>query len=189
MFSTLSWTEIIILEWCSLSSANALNLVQSKTLLFGKKLTKDKILDQLKLKAFEYNHSSTYVYVYINRLNLSSEGWKTDHQYFSHFQQCFQKAFFSSPEHNMLRMSYCDRSLSGSVCLSVCPSVNNYLKNLLLWNRPTDFNETSQKWSLGDALSEILQRYEFHKELWLPWQPKEKKLSQTVRARTKIFGM
>ena len=36
---------------------------------------------------------------------------------------------------------------------SVRPSVNNYLKNLL-WNQPTDFNETSQKWSLGDALSE-----------------------------------
>ena len=36
----------------------------------------------------------------------------------------------------------------------VCPSVNNYLKNLLLWNRPTDFNETSQKWSLDDALLE-----------------------------------
>ena len=41
-----------------------------------------------------------------------------------------------------------------SVCLAVRPSVNNYLENLLLWNRPTDFNETSQKWSLGDALSE-----------------------------------
>ena len=55
---------------------------------------------------------------------------------------------FSSPEHNVLRMSYWDRSLS------VRPSVNNYLKNLLLWNRTTDFNEASQKWSLGDALSE-----------------------------------
>ena len=64
---------------------------------------------------------------------------------------------FSSPEHNMLRMSYCDRSMTGirlSVRVSGCLSVNNYLKNLLLWNRSTDFNETSQKWSLGDALSE-----------------------------------
>ena len=41
---------------------------------------------------------------------------------------------------------------------SVCPSMNNYLKNLL-WNRLTDFNETSEKWSLGDALSKI----------WFPW--------------------
>ena len=63
-----------------------------------------------------------------------------------------QFLLFSSPEHIVLRMSYCDRSLSG-VRPSVCPSVNNYLKILLLWNRPTDFSETSQKWSLGDALS------------------------------------
>ena len=41
-----------------------------------------------------------------------------------------------------------------SVRLCVRPSVDNYLKNLLLWNRPTHFNETLQKWSLGDALSE-----------------------------------
>ena len=34
---------------------------------------------------------------------------------------------FSSPEHIVLRVSYCDRSLSG-----VRPSVNNYLKILLL---------------------------------------------------------
>ena len=60
---------------------------------------------------------------------------------------------FSSPEHNVLRVSYCDRSMSG-VRVSGRQSVNNYLKNLLLWNRPTGFNETSQKWSLGDALSE-----------------------------------
>ena len=39
--------------------------------------------------------------------------------------------FFSSAEHNMLRMSYCDQSLSG-VRPTVRPSVNNYLKNLLL---------------------------------------------------------
>ena len=41
-----------------------------------------------------------------------------------------------------------------SVRPCVCPSMNNNLKNLLLWNLPTDLNETSQKWSLGDALSE-----------------------------------
>ena len=61
---------------------------------------------------------------------------------------------FSSPEHNMLRMSYCDRSMSG-----VHPSVNNYLKNLLLGNRLTDFNETSQKLYLVDALTEYFKEY------------------------------
>ena len=39
--------------------------------------------------------------------------------------------FFSSPEHNMLRVSYYDRSMSG-IRPCVCPSVNNYLKNLPL---------------------------------------------------------
>ena len=37
-----------------------------------------------------------------------------------------------------------------------------------------------------------LQRFEFHVEPWLPWQPKEKTLkilSQTIRARAFIFGM
>ena len=48
------------------------------------------------------------------------------------FPQYFQKLYvFSSPEHNVLRMSYCDRSLSG-VHVSVRPSMNSYLKNLLL---------------------------------------------------------
>ena len=59
------------------------------------------------------------------------------------------------PRRGLLRVSYCDRSMLG-VRPSVCPSVNNYLKNLLLWNQPTDFNETSQKWSLRGALSEYL---------------------------------
>ena len=42
------------------------------------------------------------------------------------------KLFISSPEHNMLKVSYCDRSMSGirSFPLYVRPSVNNYLKNL-----------------------------------------------------------
>ena len=32
----------------------------------------------------------------------------------------FQQCFFSSPEHNMLKVSYCDRSISG-VCVSLRP--------------------------------------------------------------------
>ena len=39
MFSTLSKTEIIIVATFNMSSANALNLAQSKTLSFGKDLT------------------------------------------------------------------------------------------------------------------------------------------------------
>ena len=41
----------------------------------------------------------------------------------------------SSPEHNVLRVNFCDRSLSGvrpSGRVSIRPSVNNYFKNLLI---------------------------------------------------------
>ena len=34
---------------------------------------------------------------------------------------------FSSPEHNVLRMSFCDGSMSGVIRLSVCPSVREQL--------------------------------------------------------------
>ena len=72
---------------------------------------------------------------------------------------------FSSPEHSVLRVSYCDRSVSG-----IRLSVNNYWKNLLLWNRPWNFTEMI----LGWFTFRILQRFEFREELWLPWQQKEK---------------
>ena len=54
MFSTLSTTEIIIFVTFNLSSANAFNLVWSKTLSCGKELTlyqTTKFLDLTKLKA------------------------------------------------------------------------------------------------------------------------------------------
>ena len=38
----------------------------------------------------------------------------------------FPQCFFSSPEHIVLRVSYCDRSLSG-VRTSLCPSVREQL--------------------------------------------------------------
>ena len=66
----------------------------------------------------------------------------------SHFQ-------FRSPEYVVLRVSYCDWSLY--VHQSVHPSVNKYLKILLFWIRQTDFNENSQKLSLGDAFSEYFE--------------------------------
>ena len=108
--------------------------------------------------------------------------------------------FFSSPEHIVLRVSYCDRSLSGvrpSVCpsvrLSVRPSVNNYLKILLLWNCPTDFSETSQKWSLGDALSKHFKDLNSMENSGCHGNREKKTLkiflSQTVRARALIFCM
>ena len=65
----------------------------------------------------------------------------------------------SSPEHNVLRGSYCDRSSSGvrpsvraSVHPSVRPSVNNFFKNLLLQNQTANLDKTWQECSLGEAV-------------------------------------
>ena len=57
--------------------------------------------------------------------------------------------------------------------------------NRFQWN----FTEMILRW----CTFKILQKFEFHGELWLPWQPREKTLkiflSQTVRARALIFCM
>ena len=61
---------------------------------------------------------------------------------------------FSSPEHNVLRGSYCDRS--SSVRPSICPSVNNFFKNVLLQNQKANLDKTWQECSLGEALQKLL---------------------------------
>ena len=73
---------------------------------------------------------------------------------------------FSSPEHNVLRESYCDRSSSGvrpSVHLSVRPSVNNFFKNLLLQNQKANLDKTWQECSLGEALQKLLKEFNSNK--------------------------
>ena len=62
---------------------------------------------------------------------------------------------FSSPEHEVLKVRYCDRSLS-VVRLS---GVNFCFKRLLLQNCWTDFEILSQKCSLGDSLPKLLKRF------------------------------
>ena len=69
-----------------------------------------------------------------------------------------QFSLFSSPEHNVLRGSYCDRS--SSVRPSVRLSVNNFFKNLLLQNQKANLDKTWQECSLGEALQKLLK--EFH---------------------------
>ena len=69
---------------------------------------------------------------------------------------------FSSPEHNMLRGSYCDRSSSG-VRPSICPSVNNFFKNLLLQNQKANLDKTWQECSLGEALQKLLKEFNSNK--------------------------
>ena len=104
---------------------------------------------------------------------------------------------FSSPEHNVLRMSYCDRSLSG-VRPSVCPSARLPVREQLLKKSSPLKLANRFQWNftemiLGWCTFRKFQRFKFHEELWLPWQPKEKTLkiflSKTVRARAFIFGM
>ena len=69
---------------------------------------------------------------------------------------------FSSPEHNVLRGSYCDRSSSG-VRPSVRPSVNNFFKNLLLQNQKANLDKTWQECSLGEALQKLLKEFNSNK--------------------------
>ena len=69
---------------------------------------------------------------------------------------------FSSPEHNVLRGSYCDRSSSG-VHPSVGPFVNNFFKNLLLQNQKANLDKTWQECFLGEALQKLLKEFNSNK--------------------------
>ena len=62
--------------------------------------------------------------------------------------------FFSSPEHEVLMVSYCDQSLSVVRALSTfC------FKQLLLPNGYTDFKIILQDGSLGDPLPKLLKPF------------------------------
>ena len=63
-------------------------------------------------------------------------------------------SLFSSPEHEVLMMSYCDQSLSVVRALSTfC------FKRLLLQNGLTDFEIILQEGSLGDPLPKLLKPF------------------------------
>ena len=57
--------------------------------------------------------------------------------------------FFSSPEHNVLIVSFCDRPMS---------VVHNFFKHLLLLNHWANLAETWQGCSLGEALPKLFKR-------------------------------
>ena len=65
---------------------------------------------------------------------------------------------FSSPEHEVL--SELLWSFNVRRPLSVRASVNNFFKQHLLWNRLLDFDQTSQKWSLGGPLSKLFKLFQ-----------------------------
>ena len=68
--------------------------------------------------------------------------------------------FFSSPEHFVLKVSFCDGPLSVVYCLCVRVCVNNFIKQHLLWNHLLDFDQTSQEWSLGGPLSKLFKPFQ-----------------------------
>ena len=63
---------------------------------------------------------------------------------------------FSSPEHKVLMVSFCDRPMSG-VCSASCV-VHNFFKHLLLLNHSANLDETWQGCSFGDALPKLFKR-------------------------------
>ena len=69
---------------------------------------------------------------------------------------------FSSPEHN----SSGGAIVTGhrpSVRPSICPSVNNFFKNLLLQNPKANLDKTWQECSLGEALQKLLKEFNSNK--------------------------
>ena len=78
-----------------------------------------------------------------------------------------RKILFSSPEHKVIRVSYCDRSLSvvrraSSVVRRASSVVRKLflLKHLLLWNRLLDFDQTSQEWCLCGPLPKFFKLFQ-----------------------------
>ena len=72
-------------------------------------------------------------------------------------------------------------------------SVSNLQNQLLLKYQQQDIDETSQELSSHGPLLNLLLKFQFHAELWLPWQLKGKTLkiilSQTVTPRAQTLGM
>ena len=105
-----------------------------------------------------------YMYIHVDLLKLKT------YKLFENSDADLSWLLFSTPEHNVLRGSYCDRSSSGvrpSVRLSVRPSVrlsvNNFFKNLLLQNQKANLDKTWQECSLGEALQKLLTEFNSNK--------------------------
>ena len=66
------------------------------------------------------------------------------------------KAIFSSPEHKVLMVNFCDRPMCG-VRRPSCV-FHNFFKHLLLLNHWANLDETWQGCSLGEALPKLFKR-------------------------------
>ena len=69
---------------------------------------------------------------------------------------CCPGVLFSSPEHELLMVSFCDRSMS--VVRRASSVVHNFFKHLLLLNHWANLDETWQGCSLGEALPKLFKR-------------------------------
>ena len=104
---------------------------------------------------------------------------------------------FSSPEHKVLMVSFCDRPMSGirNVRHPSCV-VHNFFKYLLLLNHQANLDETWQGYSLGEALPTLFKRLNSNHNSGCHGNQKEKIakslkifFSETRRHRALIFGM
>ena len=102
---------------------------------------------------------------------------------------------FSSPEHKVLMVSFCDRPMSGVRRAS--SGVHNFFKHLLLLNHWANLDETWQGCSMGEALPKLFKRLNSTPNSGCHGNQKEKKLekslkiffSESRRHRALIFSM
>ena len=94
-------------------------------------------------------------------------------------------ALFSSPEHKVLMVNFCDRPMS---------VVHNFFKHLLLLNHRANLDETWQGCSLGEALPKLFKRLNSSLVAMATKRQKNAKslkifFSETRRPRALMFGM
>ena len=87
--------------------------------------------------------------------------------------------FISSPEHKVLRVSYCDRPMSGVCRLA---SANNFFKHLLLLNHRANIDETWQGCSLGETLQKLFKKFDsIHNSTLVALATKRKKIAKSLK--------
>ena len=111
------------------------------------------------------------------------------------FFNLFLGLIFSSPEHKVLMVSFCDHPMSVMRCASSV--VHNFFKHLLLLNDWANLNETWLGCSLGEALPKLFKRLNSNHNSGCHGNQKKKKIakslkiffSETRRHRALICGM
>jgi len=75
------------------------------------------------------------------------------------FNSVVTSVLFTSPEDNVLKVSFYDGPLS-IVYLCVRSPMSQYFFKQLLWNRSLDFDQTSQEWSQGGPLPKLFKPFQ-----------------------------